>query len=167
MKKRYKFKASNIPDLLNRGINYYSPNKAKPGEEPNLRTGGVVQHIMDEHNRWKIRVKRLKSNSGYYPKIYSEIEDGAMYLSTLVRIFREEKWWVVHVVESVNYPLNFDASVFLSRFCGSVHNVQHLYKLTHGKVVTPEGEHLEQLDVIQIDETERLIQEMRWAHEGR
>jgi hypothetical protein len=127
-----------------------------------MRTGDLIQRIMDEHDKWKSRVKRLKSKSHYYPRIYTEVEDGQMSLSTLVRIFREGKWWVVHVVESVTYPLNFDASMFLSRFCGSVHRVQHLYKLTHGQVVTMGGEPLEELDIIQIDETERLIQEIKW-----
>jgi hypothetical protein len=156
MKKRLNFKATNIPDLLAQGKNYYSRNP-----------DGVIKHILDEHDRWRERVKRLKSNSGYYPKIYSEIEDGAMHLSTLVRIFREGKWWVVHVVESASYPFNFEASIFLSRFCGSVHKVQHLYQLTHGMITTPSGEPLEQLDIIQIDETDRLIQEMKWEQGER
>ena len=54
MKKRLNFKATNIPDLLAQGKNYYSRNP-----------DGVIKHILDDHDRWRERVKRLKSNSGY------------------------------------------------------------------------------------------------------
>lgn len=73
--------------------------------------------------------------------------DKVCYASTLVRIERDGKWYVVHCVESVSITPDCDEKNMLLRFALSVHQIQNLYKIT--------GQ-FEDEDALQISEVERL-----------
>ena len=73
------------------------------------------------------------------------------YASTLVRINRDGKWYVVHCVESVYITPECDEKNMLLRLALSVHQIQNLYKIT--------GQ-FEDVDTLQISEEERLTNQL-------
>ena len=137
-----------------------------PDDHKEWRTGGIIQHIMDENDRFRQRVAYLKAKSNYYPKIYTEIIDDTMFLSTLVRVFRGETWWKIHCVEAASQRMFIDPSILLSRFCGAVHRIQHLM-VVDTNLVDQEGNRVFIPDECQLSETERLIKEITWEHGKR
>ena len=111
---------------------------------------GKAIAFVREHNS---RIASLKKESKYYPSVlikeYPSLtprEDKVFYLSTLVRIKRGGKYYVVHCVEDTASSPEEIQRAFLS-LIDMVHKTQHLYKLT-GR--------FEELDTNQESEIERL-----------
>jgi|AMWB02.1.fsa_nt_gi hypothetical protein len=132
-------------------------------------TEGFIPFILrSEESAYEFR-QHMRKISDYWPKITLECVDGLTSIGTWVRIKRDDKWWKVFVLQSAYMDWGVDAINFLNRFCNEVHKVQHLYKLTYGKVVDMRGNPLEELDPLQIDEVDRLIKRERgrlqWGRE--
>lgn len=104
--------------------------------------------ILEETASFEDFIEALKKQSNYYPKIIRARKLYVTYYSTLVRIERDGKWYVVHCVESLSQTLKVEEIYCLMRLIESVHKIQHLYKITDGK--------FEYLDPLQESEAERL-----------
>jgi superfamily I DNA and RNA helicase len=98
-------------------------------------------------DEWRQKVAWLKSQSTYYPQIFPHIDRDTVYLSTLVRIKRDDKWYTVHCVESCIADMAQMAQ-FFTIFNESVYKIIHLHKLTGT---------MEDLDTLQMDESERMM----------
>jgi len=118
----------------------------------------LVQKILLEDYEFKEIVKRLKDKSHYYPSVVTEIINNTIYVSTLVRVFRDGKWWKVHCVNSAFHEMLFDASELMSLFCESVYKIQ-LFYIVNGRWDT--FGRYEDLDECQLSEEERLIQHFK------
>lgn len=108
--------------------------------------------ILSKAQDFKDKIAELKRHSNYYPDIliHGYQEAGVVteiYASTLVRVHRDNKWYVVHCVDSVVPTSPNSESRLLLRLMNSVHNVQTLYQIT-GR--------FEDLDTLQISEAVRL-----------
>ena len=113
--------------------------------------------LLEGENHKKV-VTSLKEISPIYPEVLNSwaVNIKTTYLSTLVRIQREGKWYLVHCLESFkaapNYELQLrDVATGYQRLIRMAHNVQHLYMI---------GANMEDLDPDQRSEDERL-REMR------
>jgi hypothetical protein len=115
----------------------------------------IVKEVQDFNNR----IAELKKYSYYYPSILIKNYDYipfpgsgrkllTVYASTLVRIKREEKWYIVHCVESV-IPNNVtNEKDLLLKIMDSVHRIQNLYQIGSSG--------FQDIDILQISEEERL-----------
>jgi hypothetical protein len=119
----------------------------------------MINEILNSAALSKQRIADLKSQSPYYPKV-NIIEHPASYplnkvlplskvlfASTLVRINRDNKWYIVHCVESVIVTKTVNEKNLLLNLMESVHRIQNLYMIT--------GYH-EDIDSLQKSEAERL-----------
>jgi hypothetical protein len=89
----------------------------------------MIQQALEYVRMFNIDTARLKANSSYYPNVYSEYINGEQYYSTLVRIKRDEKWYVVHCIETINTASPDWEKYLFMRLMSSVHNIQNLYKI--------------------------------------
>lgn len=101
-------------------------------------------------------IKDLKIESLYYPDVIirrykPEFNmSGVLYISyasALMRVFREDKWYVVHVVKSMCRTINNSEREMLLLFMQDAHQIQNLYVL-NGK--------FDELDLCQQSEYQRL-----------
>lgn len=107
------------------------------------------------------QVKRLKEKSSYFPLITTEYTQdssgdrmGIIYwASTLVRIFRDGKWYIVHCAENICLNDNVSEADCLKRLMKSAYDTMHLYVLNDHR--TMDGEPQDE-DKLQISEEERL-----------
>lgn len=76
------------------------------------------------------------------------------YASTLVRIERNGKWYVVHCVESTLITVDCDEKYLLLKMMDSVYKIQLFYQITD--VTTIDGDTLQDEDNLQQSEIERL-----------
>lgn len=98
--------------------------------------------------------QKLKDMSEYYPNIKQDTRDETVYLTTLVRIERDGKWYTVHCVMSFGSKAPAVFVVALHRIMMEVHNIQYLYKITGT---------MEDLDILQQSETDRLLELIKKA----
>ncbi len=115
-----------------------------------------LHKILLEGNGFTKIVANLKQITPRYPEILNSyaININTVYLSTMVRIKREEKWYLVHCVEKfIPLPDHEVECVETGyrRLIRSVHNIQYLYKV---------GTWMEDLDPDQRSEEERLREMM-------
>ena len=113
-----------------------------------------VGQILQENNRFRQNTAGLRAMSKYYPVIVRDTYDGAVFLTTLVRIERGEKWYTVHCVESFEATEPSDFTESLEMMMMKAHDIQHLYLITGT---------MEDVDVLQISEKERLVNEKSMA----
>lgn len=79
------------------------------------------------------RVARLRARSYYWPAIYTNKNDRTIIYSTLVRIFREGKWYVVHLVYERAFDIDEPVVETIDNYLlliERVHNIQYLFKLS-------------------------------------
>jgi len=114
---------------------------------------------MNEPNTKPLRyqkiVSELKKDSDYYPSVLireydsnHNIYKGALFMSTLVRIERDGKHYIVHCVVSMLNTSNAAMSNLFLRLINSVHRITYLYEIT--------GE-FEDVDELQESEKDRLL----------
>jgi hypothetical protein len=123
----------------------------------------MIQEILAKVQGYKNRTAYLKSKSDYYPEVlcHNETEEGLpiLFLSTLVRIEREGKWYVVHHVESgiVDGKYLSQEMLLMAKLVRAVHMTQNLYRIappmkqSDGSVFNCQDE-----DTLQIAESERV-----------
>lgn len=123
----------------------------------------MIDKIVKEATSFRERIAELKEKSSYYPEVVIEEYrndhpeyDRVVFASTLVRIERDGKWYVVHCVENIVPMETTSEKHLLIRLMDSVHKIQHLYRIT--------GQ-FEDVDPIQKSETDRLIEieNERWG----
>lgn len=100
---------------------------------------------------WEARLSNLKSLSQRWPEIHkAEYFDGTVSLSTMVRIYRDQKWYLVHCVESANSNFEgYSLELLYRRLVRSVHLTQTLHVIT--------GQRWDEKDNIQIPEKDRVM----------
>ena len=111
--------------------------------------------IIKEAMSFKQRILELKRDSSYYPSIlireypndHSKYKK-VIFASTLVRIKRNGKYYIVHSVESIINTPNITKTELLLKLIDSVHKITHLYNLTCK---------YDNIDILQEDEEIRLI----------
>ena len=81
--------------------------------------------------------------------------DKVCYASTLVRIKRNSKWYVVHCVESIILTKDCNEKHLLLRMMQSVYQIQLLYHIS--EITIHDGKSLQDIDNLQQSEIERLI----------
>ena len=105
---------------------------------------------------FKEALKELNPISPYFPEYIEKLypndnplikEKHRIFLSTIIRVERDGVWYKVHCVES-----GFGKDVY-KYFLLSCYKIQHLYMITGS----------EEVDHIQISETERLKKSNRFA----
>lgn len=107
-----------------------------------------LEHILQDAGTFKRVSKLLKDRSPYYPEFIKEQVCDTTYFSTKVRKKFGSTWYTVHVLRSYFevVDMKIDATVRLGHLMMECAFVQHLYKQCG----------LEDVDVLQIDETERI-----------
>lgn len=116
------------------------------------KDGGFVwlNELPNGINSYAFFISQLKSESKVYPLILSKKIMNTLYLSTLVRIKRDNKWYLVHCAESImvrpDSEIESTENIY-KQLLKSIHLVQNLYKIT-GKY--------EDIDKCQLDEEDRL-----------
>ena len=110
--------------------------------------------ILSENHIFLERIKFLKKESDYYPKIlFQEYLDihvekrKVLFASTFLRIERNGIWYKIHFVESIILNKESDKVDLLLKIIGSVYSVGHLYEINS----------LSEVDDIQISEEQRLV----------
>ena len=109
----------------------------------------VLEKILEDNDRFMAIIKLLKERSDYYPKVHTERYGNEVFISTLVRIKRDDKYYKIHCVESCVLIENSSMLKLMLKFMTSVYSIQMLYK------VDPERD---EVDENQMDEVERLIE---------
>jgi hypothetical protein len=104
-----------------------------------------TEGILSQAKKHQDFIQQLKEHSPYYPDYVTGLNFGNTYISTIVRIEREGKWYRVHCVESMHGFATLPA--LYPKFMKTVYKIQHLWQLT-GKY--------EELDSLQITEVQRL-----------
>ncbi len=111
-----------------------------------------IVHGVAERNKF---IAILKSKSDYYPIIFEDILGDSTFYSTLVRIKRNDKWYVVHCVESFQIydrPRDFYVKAFMLMLMNNVCKIQHLFIVDDNVVSSGFAD----LDKSQMDEAERI-----------
>ena len=103
----------------------------------------ILSNVMELESH----TQKLKIMSEYYPIIKQDVFDNTIFLTTLVRIERDGKWYTVHCVESFASIDSLDFATNFETMMINVHNIQHLYKITGT---------MEDLDILQQSEADRL-----------
>lgn len=130
---------------------------------------------IDAANRLYANINFLKENSNPWPEIFKHDEPGitpmgqktiTVYFSTLVRILRDDKWYLVHCVESyVTKPIKDDNYVLeimvaenklFGKLIRSVHNIQNLYIISPPMQTLYGTKDMQDLDPDQTPEPERI-----------
>jgi len=123
----------------------------------------MINEIINNVASFREDVRLLKEKSSYYPSILEEVrvadvdtifETSETVLSTLVRVKREGKWYVVHCVERAFINDKTTVRHLYNKFIFSVHQIQNLYKLTGDS-------RFEELDDNQEEESERLLKQLK------
>ena len=121
-----------------------------------------MQRILDSAKEFQDIIAELKKESNFYPQVLIKEYPNqnplfkhkvVIYASTLVRIERDGKWYVVHCVESIVPTDIVGERNLLLKFIDSVYSIQLLYKVTGI---------FEDVDSSQIDEIERLKNLNKW-----
>lgn len=121
----------------------------------------MLYEIIHKAEVFKAIIGQLKKESFYYPRILikryanenpSFENEFTIYASTLVRIERDKKWYIVHCVESIVPTQSVNETCLLLKLMQSVHNIQVNYHIT--------GQ-FEDLDTLQQSEPERLLREYK------
>ena len=129
-----KRESSYYPSVL---IKYYERYERRTQETEREKLNGIINNLA---------ASLLKKPEQKIEKV--------CYASTLVRIERNGKWYVVHCVESVMPTENCDEKHLLLRMMDSVYKIQLLYRIVE---VTMDGiEPLQDVDNLQRSEVERL-----------
>lgn len=96
----------------------------------------MLENIHEAYSFEK-RISKLKRESNYYPSILikeypndNPIYHKVIFASTLVRINRNDKWYIVHCVENIIPTKVVDREELLLKIMKSVHKIQHLYQIT-------------------------------------
>ena len=119
-------------------------NKTAPKQEPRKPKG--------DPNSFPQRVAALKKESPYYPDVIIREYEGKcpdfneMYISTLVRIKRNDVWCTVHCVESGSITEYLTVKDLLTRIQHSAYKIEHLHRICG----------LEDIDGSQKSEEDRL-----------
>ena len=121
----------------------------------------MLHKIIREAENHKNMIRRLKEVSPYFPKYTVYIQEGSSgdfpkdtcWLTTIVRVHREGRWWTLHHAKCVVYP-NFSPAEDIMMLREQV--LQQLFddcwKATH--LWTFSGH--EEPDPLQVDEQTRL-----------
>lgn len=145
------FSSPGIKELILEAV-----SKEKNTRQLYNNVGKFEEDIVNQVEERRKTIQSLKENSSYWPRVYKQKEivydplrREKVYLSSLVRILREGKWYIVHAVEDcwTTEDSEIEYKTFL-RLCDSVHKITHLYKLCNH----------EDLDKLQISEEERFNQ---------
>lgn len=106
-------------------------------------------------------IEELKDESPYFPLAIWKERDNNIWISTIVRILRNDEWWKVHCLQRYDpNPLGIfkdegmvsvDAKAFYM-LSQTVYNIIHLYKLSG----------IEEKDSIQITEEDRIRGGLNW-----
>ena len=110
----------------------------------------VKDQILMENARFKAHTAKLKAISQYYPIIKQDVHDGSIFLTTLVRIERDGKWYIVHCVESFTPTKPEDFVQSFKNMMFNVHQIQYLYQISGT---------MEDIDPLQQSEMDRLKEE--------
>lgn len=103
-------------------------------------------------NEFKKRVHALKNKSPYFPEfIAARFDDNYIFLSTIVRVEKNGKWYRVHCVESFYPTPTANEATCLALLTKSAYKIRYLYNI---------HEEIDELDTLQISEKERLMAEM-------
>jgi hypothetical protein len=111
--------------------------------------------MMREQQRF---YEQLREKSDYYPEVLILNKGQIVFFSTLVRIYREGQWMIIHCVDSMDRETVHSPVRFALDFGARVYYIQHLYR--------PNGS-LRDLDKLQEDETQRLENMMIIEHEEK
>jgi hypothetical protein len=112
----------------------------------------------------------LKKDSKYWPdvlireydNVYEMFKEGGepepkiIYASTLVRIERDGKWYIVHCLENFIPTSRMGERELLLRLINNVHHVQ-LFHIINREIMASDGKFLEDVDSLQISEKQRII----------
>ena len=111
-----------------------------------------LNKILIETDNFTKVVTSMKEISPIYPAIRSSysLNTNTVYLTTMARIQRDGKWYLVHCMENFTPTTGHKVQAMeigYHRLIRTVHNVHYLYKV---------GTHMEDLDPDQTPEPERL-----------
>lgn len=90
----------------------------------------ICQNQID--SSFKDFCKKLIDTNPYFPKMYQSIHNGKLFLGTLARIKRDNKWYVVPVIEArvLNGP-GFDGNLDSAIFELYGYIIERAYKIIH------------------------------------
>lgn len=109
-----------------------------------------MKKILEDVYNFEKTTAHLKKRSTFYPSIYRETIGDFVYLSTLVRIYRDDKWYVVHHVEKYHLS-TLDVGRAYMKFMREIYLTQVLYEVMSDGISCEEDEYQ------WIDEKERLM----------
>lgn len=108
-----------------------------------------MSKILKENKKFDRIVSELKKESDYYPQVLVKRYGSTLYSSTLVRINRDNKWYVVHCIESIVPTKDVTEKHLMLKMMESVYEIMFLYKTTGV---------FEEVDGLQQSEVDRLVE---------
>lgn len=109
----------------------------------------MLREILENVKTFEARIIELRAASDYWPQILYKNNSGddTIYASTLVRIFRDDRWYVVHCVDSQSVPIgSHNVEYMLERMIFKVHLIQNFHIISER----------DEVDKLQISEQNRL-----------
>jgi hypothetical protein len=107
----------------------------------------ALEKLVEEKQEQELLYAHLKENSDYYPEIYFKERGNAIYYSTIIRIYRDRQWLVVHCVEKYDKDGPTDKATFMANLGWSIYHIQHCYEPNTSS---------KDIDRLQIPESERI-----------
>ena len=93
-----------------------------------LNGNNMLEKILNDVDYFDNIRKEILSTSPYYPEYIKKVDNNVIYYGTFVRIFRNDKWYKIPVLEMYFIGENgFEPIALLEKFIKQVCFVQYLY----------------------------------------